>query len=66
MDSTGKIYDLNALGVSDEEAQRKGLTPIPAGMVTKVQYLTRPQRRKWRELVQGGIDAQLALMKAQL
>jgi hypothetical protein len=65
MDSSGRIVDLDALKISDREAEAMALTKIPPGLVSRVTFLTTEQRRRWRELVRAGEAPEVALLRAQ-
>ncbi len=45
--NSGKIFDLKKIGMSNEEAETKGLVPIPIEQREKVQAMNRHERRKW-------------------
>jgi hypothetical protein len=45
--NTGKIYDLEKLGVSKYEAERKGLVGLSPKELQEVQGMNRHERRKW-------------------
>ena len=46
-EDSGKIYSLERLGMTEEEARRRGLVPIPANEESAVRSMNRHQRRKW-------------------
>jgi hypothetical protein len=65
MDGNGDIHDLDALKMTDGDAAAEDWTMIPPKLITRVTFLTHPQRRSWRELVRGGMSAEEALVKVQ-
>jgi hypothetical protein len=66
MDSNGYIHDLEAEGLSEQDAARQGMVAIPPVLLERVVYLSRPQRREWRRLVQSGTPPEEALLRVQL
>jgi hypothetical protein len=64
MKSDGEIVQLPE-GMTPGDIKAGGYVAIPPALVKSVTFLTNPQRRKWRELVQGGMDPADALVKAQ-
>ena len=45
--NSGKIYDLEKIGMTPDEAKRKGLVPIPKTQEPHVQQMNRHDRRAW-------------------
>jgi hypothetical protein len=45
--NSGKIYSYDRLGMTEEEARKKGLVPIPADQEQAVRGMNRHERRKW-------------------
>jgi hypothetical protein len=46
-EDSGKIYSLERLGMTEEEARARGLVPIPKAEENAVRSMNRHERRKW-------------------
>lgn len=45
--NSGKIFGLNEIGMTEEEARQRGLVLIPKPEEKKVRAMNRHERRRW-------------------